>query len=310
MTAPGPASRHGVVERHGTAGTIRFERLLAYPLERVWTALTTPEGLGAWWLPFPAKISIDLVVGGALSFHAPELGSGTTTCEILELDPPKRLVHRHFDPTITLVWDLHAEDDACRLRLTQYTPDITAALAQGHVVGLHLSLDRLEPALAGTPEPWDWDRMPVLEQEYRARLGDAVPSPHQQVLDRYMDGFRTGDHDAIHACLTDDVTWNIVGHARAADRAEFDALIDGPEGASLPRLTIDRCVQTQDVIVAFGEGQFDGPDGALHAFDFVDAFTFRDGLISELASYVVPTGPFIGSAPRSVVQQGSSHDTP
>lgn len=283
----GTASRHGTVERQGAEGAIRFERLLAHPVERVWEALTTAEGLAAWWLPFGATIDIDLVVGGVLSFSAPEFGDEPMTCEILALDPPKRLVHSHFDRSITLTWELAAEGEGCRLRLTQHTPDIAAALAQGHIVGLHHSLDRLEPALDGNPQPWDWERLPVLEAEYRAR--GVLASPRQRVLDRYMDGFRAGDHDAIHACLTDDVTWEIVGHARAAGRAEFDALIDGPEGAGLPRLTTDLTVEENDVIAAFGAGEFDGADGALHTFRFADTFTFRDELISGVVSYVVPT---------------------
>ena len=48
------------------------------------------------------------------------------------------------------------------------------------------------------------------------------------VVERYVDGFRAGDHAAILACLTDDVTWDIVGHATASGREQFDALIDGP----------------------------------------------------------------------------------
>jgi len=125
------ASRHGIVERDGSRGTITFERLLDHPVERVWEALTTPDGLSAWWLPFPADITLDLVVGGLISFAAPELGDAAMTCEILELDPPYRLVHTHIDPGTTLTWELSAEGARCRLRLIQTTPDIDAAIAAG-----------------------------------------------------------------------------------------------------------------------------------------------------------------------------------
>ncbi len=170
------ASRHGTVDRRGQEGTIRFERLLAHPVERVWAAIATPEGLAEWWLPFPADIEIDLVVGGTISFSTPEFGPEPMTCTILELDPPKRLVHTHFDPAVTLTWELLPQDDGCLLRLTQHSPDILAALGQGHIVGIHHSLDRLDPSLDGHPAPWDWDRLPVLEAEYRERLGDLMPA--------------------------------------------------------------------------------------------------------------------------------------
>ena len=124
-------SRHGTVERDGNTGTIRFERLLAHPVDRVWEAVTTPEGLSDWWLPFPAKITVDLAVGGLISFAASELGDAPMTCEILELDAPYRLVHTHFDPSTTLTWELSAEGAGCRLRLTQTPRTSTPRSAAG-----------------------------------------------------------------------------------------------------------------------------------------------------------------------------------
>ena len=71
-TTPTSISRHGTVERDGARGVIRFERVLGHPVERVWEAITTAEGLAGWWLPFSATIEIDLVVGGEIAFTAPE----------------------------------------------------------------------------------------------------------------------------------------------------------------------------------------------------------------------------------------------
>jgi ketosteroid isomerase-like protein len=111
----------------------------------------------------------------------------------------------------------------------------------------------------------------------------------QDVVERYVAGFRAGDHAAILGCLTEDVTWEIVGHATAAGRAEFEALIDGPPGASLPRLTVERHVEQGDLVVTFGAGEFDTADGVRHTFRFADSFAFRGELISAVVSYVVPT---------------------
>ena len=129
----------------------------------------------------------------------------------------------------------------------------------------------------------------MIEAEYRELLGGAIPSPRQLVVDRYVDGFRAGDHTAILGCLTDDVTWDIVGHATAAGRGEFEALVDGPPGASLPRLTVERAVEEDDVVAVFGAGEFDDTDGAVQTFRFADLFTFRGDLICAVVSYVVPT---------------------
>jgi hypothetical protein len=76
-------------------------------------------------------------------------------------------VHTHFGPGTPLTWEVVADGDGSRLRLTQHTTDIAAALSQGHIVGLHHSLDRLAPALDGASVPWDWDRLAQIEAEYR-----------------------------------------------------------------------------------------------------------------------------------------------
>jgi uncharacterized protein len=110
----------------------------------------------------------------------------------------------------------------------------------------------------------------------------------QDVVERYVEGFRAGDHELILACLTEDATWDIVGHATASGRSEFDALIDGPPGASLPRLTVDRHVEAGDLVVTFGAGEFDDADGVRRSFRFADSFTFRGDLVTAVVSYVVP----------------------
>ncbi|MEZ5230514.1 MAG: SRPBCC domain-containing protein [Acidimicrobiales bacterium] len=58
----------GVLERTADGGVIRFERHLAYDVADVWDAITAPERLADWWLPFDADITVDLRVGGEIVF--------------------------------------------------------------------------------------------------------------------------------------------------------------------------------------------------------------------------------------------------
>ena len=64
------ASPDGTLERTPDGGVIRFERHLPYPVEAVWDAITNPERLADWWLPFDADITIDLREGGEMVFTA------------------------------------------------------------------------------------------------------------------------------------------------------------------------------------------------------------------------------------------------
>lgn len=165
----------GVLERTPDGGVIRFERHLAFDVRDVWDALTTPERLADWWLPFEADITVDLREGGEMVFAGTPDGEPVTmTCTILRLEPPSLLEHTHPAPGSSMRWELEAVDTGCILRLRHVVPDVDEAVANCYVVGLQTSLDRLEPSLAGRPEAWDWDAFAVTQAHY-AGLGLAAP---------------------------------------------------------------------------------------------------------------------------------------
>jgi hypothetical protein len=98
----------------------------------------------------------------------------TMTCTILRLEPPMLLEHTHPAAGSSMRWELEAVDTGCILRLSHIVPDVQDAVDSCYVVGLHTSLARLEPGLAGRPEPWDWDAFAVAQAHY-AEQGLAAP---------------------------------------------------------------------------------------------------------------------------------------
>ena len=60
--------------------------------------------------------------------------------------------------------------------LSHFVQDAQAAIANCYLVGLHESLERLEPCLSGKPEPWDWERFGQAQARY-AVIGLAAPVP-------------------------------------------------------------------------------------------------------------------------------------
>ena len=98
-----------------------------FPIELVWAALTRGEPLAQWLMPnnFPATPK----VGDRFQFRIDPMGplGGTIECEILELDPPRRMVWswtgckasgQKMGPQ-RIEWDLSASGNTTRLRLTQ-----------------------------------------------------------------------------------------------------------------------------------------------------------------------------------------------
>ncbi|MCT2281502.1 nuclear transport factor 2 family protein [Micromonospora chalcea] len=110
----------------------------------------------------------------------------------------------------------------------------------------------------------------------------------RDLVAEYFDGFRASDHERILATLTDDVEWVIHGHRTTRGRAEFDGEIENPAFTGSPRLDVERVIEDGPVVVATGEGRGATVAHGPFRFAFNDLFTFRDGLIARVDSYVVP----------------------
>jgi ketosteroid isomerase-like protein len=115
-----------------------------------------------------------------------------------------------------------------------------------------------------------------------------VTSTQQQVVDRYMDGFRRSDHEAILACLTDDVVWRIHGLRTTDGKAEFDDEIENPAFEGSPELAVERTIEADNVVVVTGTGAGHRRETGPFRFAYSDLFTFQDGLIAQVDSYIVP----------------------
>lgn len=67
---------------------IRQTLVLNAPIEKVWQAVSTPEGMAAWFMPS----DMEPVVGR--KFHLEAGPFGKSPCEVTEVDPPRRLSFR------------------------------------------------------------------------------------------------------------------------------------------------------------------------------------------------------------------------
>jgi uncharacterized protein YndB with AHSA1/START domain len=169
------AVHDGTMERTDGGGLIRFERHLDYSVADVWEAITDPDRLADWWLPFDADITVDLRAGGDMVFAGRGEDAPTMTFTIRRVDPPRLLEHDHADPGSFMRWELEtAGTGGCILRLTHFVTDPAAAVDNCYVVGLHTSLSRLVPCLDGQPIAWDWDAFANAQAQY-ASIGLAPP---------------------------------------------------------------------------------------------------------------------------------------
>ena len=116
-------------------------------------------------------------------------------------------------------------------------------------------------------------------------------SARTELVERYFDGFRRSDHALILSCLTDDVVWDLPGHAHVAGKDAFDGEIENPAFEGSPLLHIDRLLESDDAVVAIGEGSGRHKEAGPFRFAYCDVFTFRGDLVCRVESYVVPLSP-------------------
>lgn len=96
------------------------ERFPSLPVDALWAAWTTPEGVRSFWAP---QAEIDPVVGGAYVVAWPGQG-WTMRGEVLEIDQPHSL-------TITWRWDHEKDQPTRHVTLTM------AADGSGSRLGIH-----------------------------------------------------------------------------------------------------------------------------------------------------------------------------
>ncbi len=99
-----------MTERADTTRAIQVDQFLEHPPGRVWRALTDPAMLARWW----AAGDIRPEVGHR--FHLDMDSWGQVPCEVLEVEPERRLVFT-FNDNWTLEWTLVAEGQGTRLLL-------------------------------------------------------------------------------------------------------------------------------------------------------------------------------------------------
>lgn len=175
MTAPTTLDAYGTLT---DATTLKLERLLPGPIERVWDYLTRSD-LRSRWL---CAGEMALTPGGDYEMlfdndsltdppgQRPEgmKADGRKTGTILVAEPPRKLSY-DWHGVGEVTFDLAPQGDEVLLTLThRRIPDAGTRL--GVSAGWHSHLDLLAARLRGTTPAPHWDTFTRLKAEYKARL--------------------------------------------------------------------------------------------------------------------------------------------
>ena len=164
--------------------TLRFERLLPGPIDRVWGYLTESDKRGQWL----ASGEMEPRKGGSVVLHfdhatlsnetapAPEKfkdrGCGETPHLVTVWDPPRTLglTWGSADEPSEVTFELTPQEDKVRLVLT-HRRLVQRKTRLGVASGWHTHLTVLEDRLNGREPRAFWKAFSELETEYEKRLG-------------------------------------------------------------------------------------------------------------------------------------------
>lgn len=167
-------------------GTVRFERLLPGPIERVWSYLVESDKRALWF----CGGETELRVGGRIDLHfhnstlsgrgdiePPERhrkyqGKVSFTGAVTRCEPPFVLSHTWVfgDEMSEVCYELTEQGDSVLLVLTHSRLE-SGATVLSVSSGWHTHLDILVALLEGRRPGHFWKTMVELESEYEERLG-------------------------------------------------------------------------------------------------------------------------------------------
>ena len=123
---------------------LRFRRELTHPVSKVWDAITTPEGLRAW---FPFDIVGDRAPGASLRFTFREGEGEDFFGSMVEYDP-KSVMELSWEGDETLRLELAPSGTGCVLTLINRFDEVGKAARDA--AGWHACLDALSASLDGS----------------------------------------------------------------------------------------------------------------------------------------------------------------
>lgn len=152
---------------------IHFDRELAHPVERVWSALTDPAKLSVWM----QGCTIEASVGGRAYFDFGDEGAahGSVTV-VLPPGPAGSAELRHTWnwnglPESLVTWQLEPIPGGTRLTLTH--GELVDAAAADFASGWHVILDTLGRHLGDRPLDDVWEDYPAISAHYAKQAAAA-----------------------------------------------------------------------------------------------------------------------------------------
>jgi uncharacterized protein YndB with AHSA1/START domain len=151
----------GTATRDGDSYVLRFERRIEHPIDDVWAAISTPEGIRGWL----GDARLDLTKNGAVRLQFDKTVGNVVEGKVTEVDPPRVLEYTFGQDDSILRWELtDVGDGATSLVLTHKLP--SAEHLPETLAGWHTLIELIPSAIAGNDPQWSKERWDEVRAGY------------------------------------------------------------------------------------------------------------------------------------------------
>jgi uncharacterized protein YndB with AHSA1/START domain len=156
----------GTVQQVNGKHVLRFERLIDKPLERVWAAIATPDGIAGWL----GDAHLELKQDAPIRLRFDKTMGNVVEGQITAVDPPTLLEYTFGQPDSVLRWELsEAPGGQTSLVISHTLP--SPDQASSALAGWHTLLDMIPAAIDGDDPQWSRARWDEVHAEYESVMG-------------------------------------------------------------------------------------------------------------------------------------------
>ena len=110
---------------------------------------------------------------------------------------------------------------------------------------------------------------------------------NKQIVEQINKAFTEGNTEGFLEHCADDVVWVMEGDVTTRGVTAIRQFMSQMEGYTPPKFSVDKMIADGDSVACYGEMTMDEPAGCEGRYSYCDAYTFSNGKVTELRSFVV-----------------------
>ena len=110
---------------------------------------------------------------------------------------------------------------------------------------------------------------------------------NKRIVEEINNAFTEGDTEGFLKHCADDAKWVMEGGATTTGVSAIREFMSQMEGHEPPKFTVNKLIGEGDSVICYGEMTMEVPAEQAGKYSYSDAYTFANGKVTELRSFVV-----------------------